>query len=650
MPLSANYYEPKPFALPPYLVVSKWSVVQHRLTSSLLLKRYWQEIAQLNSLPEPDLTQAESLIQTIARTAQRGRLTQDRPQLYQALVLLRAMSKIHLNMTPYDVQLLCVIAMMDGYLVQLAPGEGKTLTLGLVAVLQAWSGKPCHVITANDYLAKRDAETLLPLFIAAGVQAGAVTQEMSPDQKRAYYAAPIIYSTSKQLLADFLHDKLRFGGMPSRAKLSLNRLMATETDFLMPGIFSVIVDEADSILIDDATTPLIISAPERNELLREAVERAKDVLDRMTPGVHYLLEKDQSGVRFYKPGEAVLVDAMPTFPRLWHSKKRLEDLMFQAIMARDHFKLDQHYVIQEGKVEIVDESTGRVMPGRSWSYGLHQAVETRAGVEMTDPSKTMEKMSFQNFFKLYHHMTGASGTLQNVHEEIYHNYRRLVLNVPPRVPSKLTVQPFALFATRDEKIQALIKRVTELHEQQKPILIGTRRISDSEDLAAHLIAAGFYIKILNAKFHEQEAQIIAQAGQLGRITLATNMAGRGTDIKLVPETLALGGLQVIMFEPHDSARIDWQLFGRAGRQGQPGMAFPLVSLDDEILVKNLFKFDRGLMRLLPLLPLNWCQWATNKFVLIAQQRAQNKAFGKRKRVNKSTREAKERLSFIKGVD
>ena len=551
------------------------------------------------------------------------------------------------KMTPYPIQLSCALAMIDGYLVQLAPGEGKTLTIAIVAIVFGWSQKPCHVITANDYLAKRDMELMIPIFSAAQVSASFVEQEISPEEKQQRYQAQIVYGTAKQFLADYLNDIISFGGLASRVRMSLSQWQGREQSMLMRGLHSVIVDEADSILIDDATTPLIISMQEDNPLLLEAVLIARDFIDTLTKDDDYLLSVDDWDVSFTASGEQKITDVTTKFPLLWHHRGRLEDLITQAILAKDKFKLDEHFVIADGEVILVDEATGRMMHGRSWSYGLHQAVEARVGVDMTSPTKTLEKMSFQNFFQSYHHLTGASGTLQNIQAELYHTYQVKTLEMPTRLKSQLNVAPFTCYATQVEKNAALMSLIGSIHQTGQPILIGTRRIRDTEFLAEHMHQSGFTFDILNAKLLEQEAEIVANAGQQGKITLSTNMAGRGTDISVSEAALSQGGLYVIMYEPHGSSRIDWQLFGRAGRQGKPGNAFPMVSLEDPLFL-NL----KWWQRLLLLIVKSWIHNdKTQKFISYlvgkAQENSQGRDFLQRKQLAKICKLSQNRMSFVK---
>ncbi|MCH8500210.1 MAG: hypothetical protein LAT63_17190 [Marinobacter sp.] len=646
---SFSYIEPRPLAAPPNRWLASCQVFLHQRLERQTLARYWDEIESVNAsaltTAAMDLQQLQAALVPYRKLARAGRLVADRPRLHEALVLLRALSELALGMRPYDVQLLCALALLDCQLVQLAPGEGKTLTLAIVAVIFAWSGRPCHVVTANDYLAARDAELMQPLFDACGLKVAAVGPDTDAEEKPVAYGCDLVYSTSKQLLADYLQDIIAAGGPVSRLSLSMDQLRGKQGSSMMRGLYAAIIDEADSILIDDATTPLIISGPQPDPVLEAGVRLARDIVDRMQPGHHYQFIEAFREVKFTREGEALLEAETPRLPPLWRHPDRRYDLLQQAVVARDYFIRDRHYVVVDDQVVIVDESTGRMMPGRTWSYGLHQAIEARAGVPLTPPNNTLAKMSFQNFFKLYHRLCGASGTLQNIEAEIYANYRIHTLRVPSRLPSRLLVKPFRHYPTQTRKWQAVAALVREKHQQGLPLLLGTRSITDSERLADLLAADGFDFALLNAKNHENEAMIVAAAGQAGRITVATNMAGRGTDIKVPAEVLEQGGLVVVMLEPHESARIDWQLFGRAGRQGNPGEVVPMVAADDELLSKHLPWWLSPLRRL-------WAAgyshgWLAGLAISRAQRQAELKAFRQRQQLNRQDRKAREMMSFIR---
>jgi preprotein translocase subunit SecA len=521
----------------------------------------------------------------------------------KALSLVAQLACQHIGQRPSFPQLLSAIMMTEGYLIQLAPGEGKTLAVAMAAVLQAWTGKPLHVVTANDYLAARDAELMLPLFAASGVTVAAITSDTPAHELSACYRKGIVYATAKQFLADFLRDDLLLNGArdPVRRRLWHLHNQQAERQPVMRGLYAVIIDEADGILIDEATTPLIIASPEKDKAnMLSAIRLARDLVDTLKLNEDYTLyTKGGGSVHFTENGKHSIENLAQAFSTYWQVPTRREEVFTLAIMAREVFQLDRHYIIKEGAVVIVDESTGRSMPGRSWSHGIHQSIEARAGVELTPLTKISARMTFQEFFRHYHRLSGASGTLHGLDLELWQTFGLLILRVPPRAPSQLKILPKRCFVTRQSKLNGFIERIVALHQSGLPVLVGTRRILDSEEIASLLRQQGLTCTVLNAKEHEYEAQVVALAGEAGCITVATNMAGRGTDIKITETVEAAGGLQVLMFEAHESPRIDWQLFGRSGRQGAKGTAQPFVSLQEELITKYTPAWFKPLASLIP---------------------------------------------------
>lgn len=619
------------------------ALLWHRLRRSQLESKYAQEAAQVSASVKDLSTlsdaQLQALLDQSRQSAARRQMGTSRAILCSALAGLCEAATRQLGQTPYKVQIMAALAMLDGYVVQVAPGEGKTLTLGLAAVIRGWEPGPCHLITANEYLAARDAEFLQPLYAFCRLEAVALNAEMNPEEKRIAYTKPIVYATAKQVIADHLIDRVRFGGVVDRIQASLRTLRGEASVPLMQrGLQDVLVDEADQILIDEAITPMIISEPEPNPGLKEAVAKAYALVEQLETDRHYRLVPGQRDVIWREAGQQALARLAKQLPAMWRSRGRREDLFTQAVLARERFIQDHHYVVLEDEVVIVDEGTGRSMPGRTWSYGLHQAIEARAGVPLTDPSRTLARLSFQNFFKLYGRLAGASGTLQDIDHELFFNYRVHTLRIPPRVPSRMQIKPVQMFADRLTKRDAVVARIRQLHQQGRAVLIGTRNVADSEFLAEALTQQRLEFQLLNAKQPALEAEIVSAAGGRGRITVATNMAGRGTDIKLSPDAAAAGGLCVMMFEPHESIRVDWQLYGRTARQGQPGEVFRYASLEDELITRNLPRAIDWLVRLKPQL-----------MIRAAQQRAERRAFGLRKRINRATRESQERMTFTDHV-
>ena len=545
-------------------------------------------------------------------------------------------------------QLIAALSMTEGYLIQLAPGEGKTLAVAIAAVLTGWSGKPLHIVTANDYLAARDAELMDPLYRSSGLSVAAITSETPPHQLAECYRHPVVYATAKQFLADYLRDDLRLNGArdPVRRRLWQMQNPQGENQPVMRGLHAVIIDEADGILIDEATTPLIIaSAEEDKSNMLGAIRIARNLVDQLELNTDYTLYAKAGGaVHLTEQGKRKVGRLSASFSSYWRVLTRREEIFILAIMARDIFQKDRHYIIQDGAVVIVDESTGRSMPGRSWSHGIHQSIEARVGVELTPLTKISARMTFQEFFRHYHRLSGASGTLHGLDWELWKTFGLLVLRVPPRTPSKLKVLPKQCFINRKDKLACFVDQIESLHRRGVPVLVGTRRILDSEEIASHLRRRGLNCTVLNAKEHEYEAQAVALAGERYAITVATNMAGRGTDIKISTEIEAIGGLHVLMFEAHESPRIDWQLFGRAGRQGAPGTAQPFVSLEEELITKYTPSWIKPISSLIPdrktSLKITLLQWLSQRFAHdIARRQRSNLAF--------MQKQLREQLGFTK---
>jgi len=523
-----------------------------------------------------------------------GRVKKDRELLHQALALICEASFRTLKINPYTVQILGSLAMYENFIIQMHTGEGKTITAGLTAVLYAWGGKPCHIVTSNDYLASRDADELSDFYAICGLSVGFIDGKMQRDEKQINYKKSIIYATSNAILADFLRDQMESSYAEDFNALLLNGLKKEQKDeSLVQGLHNIIIDEADSLLADEAIVPLIISVPKENRPLSDAIISFRDVSRELKESVHYTISSKHKEVFLTKEGEDFIEELSESFTALWKSKNRREYLLKQAIIARTFYLNGTHYVIVEGKLIIVDEKTGRLMPDRSWGGGMHQAIEAKEGIELSDPTETHIKMSFQRFFRLYKNISGMSGTLQKLESELWYIYRLATLKIPKRIPNRYKVLKEKIVKNKDEKWKLVIKEVAKVHKRKQPILIGTRSIEDSENLSNELKKINIKQQVLNALYYEKEAEIISKAGELGMVTIATNMAGRGTDIKLRQEALEVGGLHVIATERHDSERVDKQLFGRTARKGQPGTVQQIVSLEDDLLMNNTSKWFRN---------------------------------------------------------
>ena len=559
-----------------------------------------------------------------------------------------------LGMRPYPVQLMGALALHHGWLAEMATGEGKTLTAALAAVLAAWSGRPCHVVTSNDYLAERDARHMAVLFARCGLSVASVVAGLEPQHRPGRYGADVVYVTAKELLADHLRDELaaRAGRDPRR--LALRQWLgspdagAAGSCLLVRGLHTAIVDEADNVLIDEAVTPLILSAPRESLGLAEAVRSVSALADTLQVDLHYTVLQRQRTVELRDEGRAALGRLAPDLPALWRPEPRREELLRQALTVRHFILRDHQYVIDEGSIVLLDEFTGRLTPGRTLTAGLHQAVEAREGLEQTDPTESLGQMSFQTFFRRLPRLSGTTGTGREAADEFWRIYGLGVMPIPTHRPRQTVIQPVQLFASEVAKWDAVVERVQALHREGRPVLVGVRSVQASRELADRLHARALPFELLNAVLHEQEAAIISRAGESGGITIATNMAGRGTDIALGPGVAANGGLNVLIVESNESARIDRQLAGRCGRQGDPGCVWTVLSLEDGLPRR----FLPGAVRLVA------AAWLRSRpersdalaraLIRLAQRRAEADAYARRRSVLKNDDWLDEALPFAAG--
>lgn len=507
----------------------------------------------------------------------------------EALALLVEAADRNLGMRPYPVQVMCALALDSGYLAEMGTGEGKSLTAALAGAMAAWTGRPCHILTTNDYLAGRDAWEFRAFYQYCGVKSGAVISDLEPKNRQEIYLSGVVYTTSKELLADFLRDRIRLGALhhPQRRLLRniLEPYRALEDAVVLRGIDTAIIDEADSVMVDEAVTPLIISTQNENKWLVEAARAASTLVEGFEKDVDYELDEKYRELTFRDSGYSQLERVADELPGIWRGTGRREEIIRQAIVARELYKKDQHYVIQEGKIVIVDEFTGRLMGNRSWSNGLHQAVEAKERLELTNPTETLARLSFQRFFRLFRRLSGMTGTAHEAADEFWHIYRLPVMSIPTNRPVIRDVWEPRYFVEADDKWAAIRDEVVAVHAEGRPVLVGTRSVKSSETIAKLLDQAGVKYRLLNAINHAEEAQVVREAGYEKVITIATNMAGRGTDIKLAPAVAQRGGLHVIVAERNDSGRIDRQLIGRCARQGDPGSTRMFASMNDDLLIR-----------------------------------------------------------------
>jgi preprotein translocase subunit SecA len=486
----------------------------------------------------------------------------------------------------YDVQLMAGWGLLQGKLVEMATGEGKTMAATLPAATVALAGYPVHLITVNDYLARRDATEMAPLYEFLGLSTGIVVQGMSKADRRQAYAKSVTYCTNKELAFDYLRDRVALSRRGSRLHLSLERLRGSQQrdeDLVLRGLYFGLVDEADSIFIDEARTPLILSSSAGAAKEKLQFEQALAFAARLVARDHYAIDLADRSVVLTAEGRQELDQMAEGYPGVWTSSRAREELVTQALSAMLLFKRDQHYVVVDGKVQIVDESTGRVMPDRSWERGLHQLIEVKESCEPTHRRETLARITYQRLFRRYIKLSGMSGTAQEVAREIKSVYGLDVVRIPLHRPSRRAVAPPRICASQAEKLKVIADTIEHLSVAGgRPVLVGTRSVGASEEISAVLKQRGIEHALLNAKQDQIEADVVAQAGEPARVTVATNMAGRGTDIRLGEGVSDRGGLHVILTEYHDSRRVDRQLFGRCARQGDPGSCEAIVSLDDDI--------------------------------------------------------------------
>lgn len=502
--------------------------------------------------------------------------------LARAFAAVREGSRRTLGMRHHNVQLIGGWALLQGMIAEMETGEGKTLVATLAACTAAAAGAAVHVITVNDYLAERDAKDNSPLYNFFNLSVGIVLQGMSPEQRRAEYARDVVYVSNKEIVFDYLKDRLATGeALATHYRLRKVYGADQQPNVLMRGLHVAIVDEADSILIDEARTPLIISetvpAEHGGELYHTALERAR----RLVRGEHFNITEHHE-VWLTTRGEQFMREITADLSGVWTSVLWRNELLQKALTALWCYHRDQHYIMQEGKIEIVDEFSGRVMPDRSWESGLHQMIEAKEGCEITGQRKTLSRMTYQRFLGRYLLLCGMTGTAAEVMPELRRVYDLKVFRIPTHLPTTRKRLPNQCWIKTEDRWHAVTERAVELSKNGVAVLIGTRSVEASESLSERFKARGIEHFVLNARNDKEEADIVALAGHGGRITIATNMAGRGTDIKLTPEVKNKGGLHVILTEFHESARVDRQLFGRSARQGQSGTVEAWVSLEDDL--------------------------------------------------------------------
>ncbi len=482
-----------------------------------------------------------------------------------------------LDMVPYDVQIFAAMQIAKGRIAEMKTGEGKTLTATMPSYLHALTGRGSHVVTVNDYLANRDHELMSPVFKALGLTSGVITSETSPPERKKSYRKDITYGTAKEFGFDFLRDRLSLSGGTSS-----QQLLHRELNY-------VLVDEVDSVLIDEARTPLIIGItdPEEQKLTEFCFRWAAEHAHSFVQDTDYKYQHDKKKVELKPAG----IQRMRALPQNEGTRcipiRKLYEYMENAIKVRRDFQLDQHYTIRDDKIAIIDEFTGRIAEGRQWQRGIHQSVEAKEKIEITPNVGSGATVTMQTFFRLYEKFGGMSGTVATSSREFRKVYKKKTTVIPTHRPVDRKQLATTVFSDIDSKFDAVVAEIASMTAASRAVLIGTRSVEKSERLSRLLNERGIEHEVLNANQLEREAEIISGSGAIGKVTVATNMAGRGTDFILAPEVRNAGGLHVILTEVHESQRIDWQLIGRGSRQGEPGSFRIFVSMDDDVLLQGL---------------------------------------------------------------
>jgi len=537
------------------------------------MRRYAPRVAEINAREEEiqKLTDAE-LRDMTGKFKERLRDGEELEDILpEAFAVVRETGKRQLNMRHFDVQLIGGMVLFEGKIAEMATGEGKTLVATLAAYVRALEGRGVHIVTVNDYLARRDCEWMGPIYESLGLTVGVIQHDMVPEERQEAYGCDITYGTNNEFGFDYLRDNMA---------MYKSHCVQRELHF-------GIVDEVDSILIDEARTPLIISGPtEESTALYDKVDKA---VRRLKKDVDYTVDEKERTVLLTEEGQERVQDLMG-MNMFDEQNLTLPHHVKQALVAHSLYRRDQEYIVRNGEVIIVDEFTGRLMPGRRYSDGLHQALEAKERLKVKQENQTLATITFQNYFRMYDILAGMTGTADTEAQEFREIYGLDVVVIPTNKPLRRTNYPDVVYRTEKEKYDAIVEEIIDIHEAGRPILVGTTSIEKSERLAKMLKRRGIKHQVLNAKHHEKEAEIVAEAGQHGAVTIATNMAGRGTDIKLGEGVAELGGLHILGTERHEARRIDNQLRGRSGRQGDPGSSRFYLSLEDDLM--RIFGGDR----------------------------------------------------------
>ena len=568
--------------------------------------------------------------------------------LLHVLAITRELICRETGLKAYRNQVCASLVMLDHRLAEMHTGEGKTLSTNLAALSAAIAGIPVHVITANDFLVTRDADQLRPIAAKLGLTTGAIITELEPDQRKKEYRCNIVYCTGKELVFDYLRDNLGKQGTQHDLHHRLSRLSSGESassGSVLRGLCLALIDEADSILLDEATTPLILSRQSGSGMTETHYRQAFAMAQKLEDHLHFNSRQDSKQIELTPLGVATVRQLCRNLPGLWQINRFQRSTVTQALIALHRYHRDKDYLVANDEVHIIDPTTGRIAEGRQWSKGLHQFIELKEGCPLSQAFQPLARITYQRFFPRYLQLGGTSATLREAKGELLSLYALPVVSVPLNRPSQRTTAAPLIFHNAKTKWATVIAHTTAQRAEGRPVLIATETVGDSEHLSSLLETAGIPHVVLNARQNAEEAEIVASAGEPGCVTVATNMAGRGTDISLTSEIKALGGLHVISCQLNGARRIDRQLHGRCARQGSPGSVETLLSLEELLFRQFLPGFIRQLLAKTSNQYQPLGSWSANLLPRFAQYRYEHQ----QRRIRSQLRKADEQNRLMLGV-
>ena len=622
----------------------KYKFQRRRYSVSYIVKRVSRYEAGIAALSDEDLRKwVQHLKSELMQHGLQDKL------VFQSFATIREVSNRVLQLRHFDVQLLGGWVMQNGMIAEMETGQGKTLTATLPACTMAMAGIPVHIVTANDYLAERDEEILRPLYQWLGLQSASIIDRTEIDTRQEAYKCHIVHSTSQQIAFDYLRDRMEMGddigSMQIKFKQRQHQHQGKLSPFLLRGLCFTIIDEADSLLIDEAKTPLVISQTRQNDNQDQIYHDALDLASSLDNLIDYTVNEKYQEVILTTKGKTKLADLSSSLSSYWQRKKQREMMTVLALKADQLFHRDKHYLVRDDAVQIIDLLTGRTMPDRSWEHGLHQLIEAKENCEISGERDPLAKISYQKFFNRYLRLSGMSGTVSEVEDELKQVYDLRLIKIPTHTPSKRIMQSERVYKNTEQKWAAFIHRVKHINQQGRPLLIGSQSVSDSKYISDLLNANNLNHHLLNAQQDADEASIISKAGELNSITVATNMAGRGTDISLSDSVKDLGGLHVLSTNRNDARRIDRQLYGRCARQGDPGSAEAYLSLADDNLTQFYPSFFLSLISVLIWPNKSLPNFLAKRLLSLPQKRTERHHFQTRRLLMKQDKSQEKMMSF-----